>query len=286
MKPGQVAGEVPMAPRPSKKYGAQAGPVGQQRTVIMEPGSAEMEQAKASVAQAQQSQHPVSRNVQPPEIELVQHQIPTDAPPDSRLVLFAEPNSERAAAFRVLRHHVLDAEHPKVIAVSGPIDGCGKTTAALNLAMALGECGRAEVLLVDANLRNPKLASILRYVPPWCFAKQLEQHRDQPFTPWGFVHIAQIGLHVAAIDPRTENNTRLDAPAFAIAMDRLRLGPYKHIVVDCPSVIGNADVNLIQDATDGVLLAARTKKTTTRDIRTAIDQLTPTKILGTVLFES
>ncbi|MCP4447434.1 MAG: tyrosine-protein kinase family protein [Myxococcales bacterium] len=172
------------------------------------------------------------------------------------------------------------------MAVSGPYDGCGKTTAAINLAMALAECGRAKVLLVDANVGSPSIASIMRFVPPWCFASQLEKHRDQPFVPWGFVEIAHTDLHVAAIDPRADKRARLDAPAFAIAMERLRLGPYEHIVIDCPSVLGNADVNLIQDATDGVVLAARTKHVTARDIRNAVDQLTPTKILGTTLFQS
>ena len=79
-------------------------------------------------------------------------------------------------------------------------------------------------LLVDANLRNPKIASILRFVPPWCFSEQLDQHRNQPFLPWSFVEIAAMGLHVAAINPRNKNPQRLDAPAFAIAMDRLRIG--------------------------------------------------------------
>lgn len=281
MKPGQVAGGAPASfGKPRKNYGAPSGE--ERRTVIMAPESSpELEKAKAAMAE-----HPVSQNVQAPQIDLVQHQIPTDVPPDSRLIMLTDPDSERAAAFRVLRHHVLDAGHPQVIAVSGPLDGCGKTTVAINLAMALAECGRSQVLLVDANLRNPKLASILRYVPPWCFAAQLEQHRTQPFMPWGFVDVAQLGLHLAAIDPRKENRQRLDAPAFVIAMDRLRLGPYQHIVIDCPSVIGNADVNLIQDATDGVLLCARTKQVTARDIRSAVDQLTPTKILGTALFET
>jgi Mrp family chromosome partitioning ATPase len=141
--------------------------------------------------------------------------------------------------------------------------------------------------LIDAHLRNPKIASILRFVPPWCFAEQLDQHRNQPFLPWGFVHIPRLSLHVAAINPRTpKERLRLDAPAFSIAMDRLRHSDYEHIVVDCPSVLGNADVNLIQDATDGVLLAARTKQVTAREVRESIDQLTPTKILGSCLLES
>ncbi len=282
MKPGQLAGEMASEARPRPRYGLPSG--GEQATVIMSPekGSAVIEQLQANPL----SNHPISQNLQPPEIEIVQHEMPRDVPPDSRLHLLIEPDSEQAAAFRVLRHHVMERGNPQVIAVSGPHDGCGKTTVAINLAMALSECGRAEVLLVDANVQNPKIASILRFVPPWCFSEQLDQHRAQPFAPWGFVEIASLGLHVAAINPRNERRHRLDAPAFAIAMDRLRLGPYRHIVVDCPSVIGNADVNLIQDSADGVLIAARTKRATARDIREAVDQLTPTRILGTALFES
>tara|TARA_R110002096_G_scaffold436100_1_gene667677 strand:- start:42442 stop:43542 length:1101 start_codon:yes stop_codon:yes gene_type:complete len=290
MKPGQLAGATAAKAiaKPRKKYGLPTGQ--EQHTVVMsaQSGAAAIQAGLQKIAEESvvQESHPSSQNLQPPEIELVQHEVPRDTPYDSRLVLLADPDSEQAAAFRILRHHVLGAGHPQVIAVSGPHDGCGKTTTAINLAMALAECGRAQVLLIDANLRNPKIASSMRFVPPWCFASQLEKHRDEPFAPWSFVEIAQAGLHVAAIDPRGENRARLDAPAFAIALERLRLGPYEHIVIDCPSVLGNADVNLIQDATDGVLLAARTKHVTARDVRNAVDQLTPTKILGTTLFES
>lgn len=251
------------------------------RTIVMQP-----EDSRAIAAARATGSHPVSQGMQAPQIELVEHELPTDAPLDARLVLAIDPDSVHAAAFRVLRHHVLERGHPQVIAVSGPRQGCGKTTTAVNLAMALAECGRAQVLLVDGNLRSPRLAALMRFVPPWCFAEQLQQHREQPFLPWGFVHLPKLYLHVAAINPRSDARHRLDAPAFAIAMDRLRLANYQHIVIDCPSVLGSADVNLIQDAADGVLLCARTKKATVRDIREAVEQLSPTKIIGTTLLES
>jgi len=56
-------------------------------------------------------------------------------------------------------------------------------------------------------------------------------------------------------------------------------------VIDCPAVLGSADVNLIQDAADGVLLVARKKTSTVRDLRRAVEQLTPAKVLGTALLE-
>lgn len=221
----------------------------------------------------------------PPQIDVVRHDLPDDAPADPRLTLLIDPDSDRSAAFRVLRHHLLEEGRPKVVAVSSARDREGKTTCAVNLAMALAECGRARVLLIDGNLRRPEIAGLFRFVPPWCFAEQLAVHREQPLLPWGVVEIPALCLHVAAINPRRNPGRLLDAPAFAIAMERLRLGPYDHIVIDCPAVLGGADVNLIQDSADGVLLVARRVRSTGRDLTQAVEQLSPTKVLGTALLD-
>ena len=68
-------------------------------------------------------------------------------------------------------------------------------------------------------------------------------------------------------------------------MERLRLGGYDHIVIDSPPILGSADVNLIQDAADGVLITVRGRVSTARDLRRAIDQLSPARVLGSVLLE-
>jgi Mrp family chromosome partitioning ATPase len=137
--------------------------------------------------------------------------------------MLIDPDSERAAAFRVLRHHLLELGRPQVVIVSSAQAGEGKTTTAMNLALALAECGRAKVLLAETHVRRPQLANAFRLVPPWCFAEQLAAHRNQPMLPWSLVEIPQLWLHVAAINPRIEKTQLLDAPAFAIAMERLRL---------------------------------------------------------------
>lgn len=217
-----------------------------------------------------------------PEIELTQHLLDPEQRPDRRLVLVNSPDSERAAAFRVLRHHLLGFGRPQVIVVSSPKTGDGKTTTAINLALALSECARAKVLLADVHLRSPQIGQALRLVPPWCFAEQLVAHRNQPMLPWSLVEIPQLWLHVAALHPRIEQTQLLDAPAFSIAMERLRL-VYDHIVVDAPPVLGSADVNLMADAADAVLLAVRAGRSTSRELRTAIEQLGAQKVVGSVL---
>ena len=221
----------------------------------------------------------------PPEVGLTQHALPTDEKPDPRLVLMLDPDSERAASFRVLRHHLLELGRPQVIVVSSAQAGDGKTTTALNLALALAECGRAKVLLAEAHMRRPQLANIFKCIPPWCFAEQLAAHRHQPMLPWSFVEIPQVWLHVAPVSPRIEKTQLLDGPALSIAMERLRLAGYDHIVIDAPSVLGSADVNLMADAADAVLLSVRARRSTSRDLRKAIDQIGARKVVGTVIVE-
>jgi Mrp family chromosome partitioning ATPase len=219
----------------------------------------------------------------PPEVGLTQHHLPDNERPDPRLTLVIDPDSERAAAFRVLRHHLLEVGRPQVVIVSSPVAAEGKTTAALNLALALAECGRAKVLLAETHVRRPQLATVFKVNPPWCFAEQLAAHRHQPMLPWSLVEIPSMWLHVAAINPRIEKSQLLDAPAFTIAMERLRLAGYEHIVIDAPPVLGSADVNLMADAADAVVFALRARRSNSRDLRKAIDQLGAGKITGTVL---
>jgi Mrp family chromosome partitioning ATPase len=220
----------------------------------------------------------------PPQIDLTQHHLPDDQL-DPRLALLLDADSERSAAFRVLRHHLLEVGRPQVVIVSSPQVGDGKTTVAVNLALALAECGRAKTLLVETHVRRPQFTDIFKFVPPWCFAEQLAAHRHQPTMPWSLIDIPQLWLHVAAINPRIALTQLLDGPAFAIAMERLRLAGYDHIVVDAPPVLGSADVNLMADAADSVVFALRSRCTTTRDLRRAIDQLGGRKVAGTVLLQ-
>ena len=220
----------------------------------------------------------------PPQIDLTQHHLPEETP-DPRLAMVIDADSERSASFRVLRHHLLELGRPQVIVVTSPGAGDGKTTTAVNLALALAECGRAKTLLVETHVRRPQFTNIFKFVPPWCFAEQLAAHRHQPTMPWSLIDIPQLWLHVAAINPRIEQTQLLDGPAFAIAMERLRIAGYDHIVVDAPPVLGSADVNLMADAADSVVFALRARHSTTRDLRRAIDQLGGAKVTGSVLLQ-
>jgi len=79
------------------------------------------------------------------------------------LIVHADPHSPRAESFRTLRTNLqfLDAGRAsRAFVVTSSIESEGKSTTAANLAIALADAG-ARVLLVDADLRRPKVADYM-----------------------------------------------------------------------------------------------------------------------------
>ena len=275
----QIVGTSPIALEPS--------PAAMSRNMHEDPTS-----MRPAVRATQRAASPVARaepsvlvsDAERPKVWVATHKAPPD--PDPRLILVREPDSVRAATFRVMRHRVAERGDPRVIAVTGPGARDGKTTTAANLALALSEFGRARVLLLEANLRAPQIAVLFGFLPPECFSVQLQRHRERPMDPWSIVEAFSPALHVLAVKPGETNRPLLDAPAFAIAIDALLRVGYDYIVIDTPAVLGSADVNLIEDYVDAIILTARSGRTLGRSLRAAVEQLSPRKLLGIMLLDA
>ncbi len=202
---------------------------------------------------------------------------------DPRLLLLASSDSSAAASFRVLRHRLREQKAGKAILITSPSAGEGKTLCALNLALALGEGGQAKVLLLEANFRSPSLARLLGFEPPACIRKQIEQNRSRHVRTWDVAETASPWLHTAAMVPDGAPRPVLDGPGLAVCITDMRAAGYDHIVVDGPPALGSADVNLIEESVDGVLVVLRCGSSRATQFRKAVDQMGESKVLGVVL---
>ncbi len=200
------------------------------------------------------------------------------------LAMLRDPYSARADGYRALRHKMAAKGDPKVVGVTSPGRREGKTTAAINLAASLREGARGRVLLVEANLRAPSVASTLGFMPPVCFNEQVLRHKAEPLEPWTAAEVLPQ-LHVMAINPMNKYPPLIDPVGFSIAIDRLRIAGYDYVVVDTPPVLDSADVNMISDSVDGFVMTVMARRSDARSVRRAMDQLGAVTFLGTVFLE-
>ena len=204
-----------------------------------------------------------------PRIEVVRVACVGD---DPRLILVHEPDSPRAASFRILRHRVSAAA--RVVVVSSALPREGKSTCAVNLAIALAE--HEPTLLLEANVDRPSIADMNGFTPPVCVTT-------------GYTRVVEAlwpNLHVLAVDPdRRTRGSRIDGELLRSALRDLQQAGYGRIVIDAPPIQGHVDVNLIQELADGVIITVIAGRSRGATIRGAIDQLTPEKLIGAVLLE-
>ena len=232
---------------------------------------------------ARPARSPVGPEIVPARVMVSRFALPAKI--DPRLSVLQPEATARAAGFRALRHRLTEQKDPRVILVTSAQDGEGKTSCAANLALAFAESGRFKVLLVEANLRRPKLASIFGFQPGRCLLAQLALHREQIDTPWVVTEIQPVGLHVLVVAPGGATDAVLHGPTFAASLARLRL-VYDYLVLDGPSILTSADTSIIQDLVDAVVLVARSGMARNRTVRQALDQLSTDALAGLVLMDS
>jgi Mrp family chromosome partitioning ATPase len=201
---------------------------------------------------------------------------------DPRLVLLLEPDSQRSASFRLLRDNVLAKSAPRVIAVSSGAHHEGKTTCAINLALALCEQPSTRVLLLEGNFFAPSLGGIFGIDASTQAAPQM----GLPWlSPYRIVEVTR-SFHVAAVVQAEGEPTPLfNSRWFEMALSHLLGAGYHHFVIDAASLDGSPGVTQIIGAADGTLLTVRSGGTTARSFRRAAEQIPKTRALGVVLMD-
>ncbi|MGY1601013.1 polysaccharide biosynthesis tyrosine autokinase [Geodermatophilus sp. SYSU D00815] len=201
------------------------------------------------------------------------------------------PHSPQAEAYRQLRTNLHFLElgqrgqqgRHRAVSVSSSLAAEGKSTVAVNLAVALAETG-ARVLLVDADLRRPSVARVLGIEGAAGLTTVLlgQADVDDVVQPWG-----GSGLHVLPAGPLPPNPTELiGSVPMRRLLDELRVR-YDHVVLDSAPLLPVADSAVLAGLVDGTLLLANGTKVRRHQLAESLRTLArvDAPVLGIVLNE-
>lgn len=168
------------------------------------------------------------------------------------------------------------------IAVASPTRGCGASTVAANLALALARRPSGRTMLIDLDLRKPGLAAIFGHPDPGPLRDVLTGL--QPIES----HFCRVGRTLAlGLNGRAEANSAelLQEPATADALEAVMEDLSPDVTIyDLPPVLEADDALAFLPEIDGILLVADATRTSAAQIRECERLLQDhTQVLGVVL---
>jgi capsular exopolysaccharide synthesis family protein len=201
--------------------------------------------------------------------------------------------SPLADAFRATLTSILysgeNGNRPRIIVITSANPGEGKTTVACNLALALAEIGpsvlRQSVLLIDGDLRRPRLHEIFGVPSKWGLTDLLEgktppDDSAQTVFKTGFRNLFLL----PSGSPASNISSLLHSPRAVGFLNRMRR-EFHTVIIDAPPMLNLPDARILGRLADGVVLVVRSADTVRYAAIAAKQRLMEdgTRVLGTIL---
>lgn len=202
-----------------------------------------------------------------------------------RSLLVAKDGGPNSAPFDMLRTkvlHVMRTNGWRRIGITSPLMGCGKSTIALNLAFSFARNPEMRIMLVDADLRRPSIATMLgitpsaslfsvlagrvafegcalAFGPNLCFATNGRAHR----SPSELLQLNQVAEELDRIDADYEPDVML---------------------FDLAPILQTDDALTVLQRLDAVIIVAAAEVTSIKELdQCEADVAANTNVLGVVL---
>ncbi len=203
-----------------------------------------------------------------------------------RRVLTAQSPEEFSDAYKMLRTQVLQRlreNNWNTLAITSAGPGAGKTLTAINLALSLAVEVSCTVLLVDADLRDPGVHTLLGLAA----GKGLTDYLLDD------VPLSELLIHPQGIErfvilpggrPLQNSSEMLNSPRMSQLVEELKTRyPQRIVLFDLPPLLAAADALAFSPYVDAALLVVEEGGTRQDDLQRAVDLLAGTNLIGTVL---
>jgi protein-tyrosine kinase len=225
----------------------------------------------------------------------VSHERPVDRPRfdlnvrrlESQRIIAYDDSDPRSKSFDILRTQVLrsmDRTKSKILGITSPTAGCGKTFTAINLAFSVARHPERSVLLVDLDLQKPQVATRLGMN---CSAGVISvlEGRTNLLSAITVVRAGKCLLPVLLAESSTSGSSAWMASRSMSAMfqDIKRDRRPNAVIVDLPPMLASDDVMALLPQLDCVLLVTAVGKSKISEIEECSGHLQSSVLVHLVL---
>lgn len=193
-------------------------------------------------------------------------------------------NDPTSVTFDVLRTqilHKMEENGWRTLAITSPTPGVGKTVVAINLAISIAQKTNKSAMLVDFDLRHPRIGPYLGII----MERSLNDLLDRDFELSGILVNPGIPRLVVLPTMNAVNNPSetLSSKKIAGLIKELRERYESRIIIfDLPSLLYSDDAIAVIPQIDCILMVVANGMSSKREIEDSVRHLSKANIIGTV----
>lgn len=206
-----------------------------------------------------------------------------------KLAMLAEPMGMTANCYRHIRTRLWIAtgsEPPFSMAITSPREGVGKTTLAADLAIALAQVDAVRVVLIDTDLRRPRLGSLFGLNEDKDKVKGLVQYLEGEVEASEILHDTSIPnlVVIPAGDVPIHPTEMLHSKKMQALLSWCKQQGFS-VILDTPAALPLVDAMIVSQLVSSAILVVSAGETTKAEAVETVDQLKNhgINILGVVM---
>ena len=208
---------------------------------------------------------------------------------DDRLVVYHRPRSMESEYFRFLKSRIehefsqsASEKKGRVIMITGPNLGAGKSTLSLNVALAFARSYGGQTLFMDVDSRKGTSRKYMGIVENnlkgFTDVLNMKRRAGQVLVNSGMFDM--VYFPSGEFDEAFLDN--LNGQELGVLLDSLR-NRFRYIIIDAPPAFPMPEPAIIAQQCDGVFIVLRSGRDGQEDLNQAIEALEGANIMGIIL---
>lgn len=203
---------------------------------------------------------------------------------DENLITLFKPGSFEAEQFKVLKTNLLfpvSGKPPRIMMVTSAAPEEGKSFVAANLAVSIAQNINDHVLLMDCDIRKPKIHKYFGFHSVPGLSEYLSQKTPLPSLLLK-TEIDKLTILPAGKPPHNPSEL-LSSEQMSHLLQEVK-AKYKdrYIIIDSPPPQLTAEAGALSRQVDGIILVIRSRNTSRDIIKEIVEMLGKEKILGVI----